>query len=342
MLLDLSRVVFWSIFMLKFRHFVALFLLTFFIATCSNPSTQTNNLYTIGVFQVLPAPPPDEVRRGFIQALADGGYKDGEKVKFEIKDAQGEINNLSLIAKKFVGDRVNMIFAIGTPPLQAAVKVAPPELPVVFAYASDPWGAGAGKTPTDHLPNVTGTIGTNPLEAEIDLIQEVLPQAKRIGLIYNPGEPNSSYEAKLFKDIATKKGLTVVEQSVSNSAEVLQAAESLATKDIQAFGKIGDYATVAGFNAITKVGFANKIPVFSVDQGDIDAGALAVIGWSYFDDGYRAGELALEVIKGKSPANMPFVPLTKKVLLISQKSAKLYGVTVPDAVLKKADKVLPE
>jgi putative ABC transport system substrate-binding protein len=217
-------------------------------------------------------------------------------------------------------------------------------VPVVFCYCSNPWGAGAGKPPGgvgQHRPNVVGTIGTNPVGEELDLAKEVNPAIRRVGLIYNPGEPNSDYEAGILRKEAAKRGLTIEAQSVANSGEVLQAAQSLAEKKVEAFVKIGDYATIQAFNAICKVGLENKIPVYSVDPPDIDLpGCLAVIGWNYRDDGMAAGRLAVRVLKGESPATMAFEPLTKTDLLVSKATAKAIGVTLPEALLKRADKVV--
>ena len=236
------------------------------------------------------------------------------------------------------------VLAVGTPPLQAAMKVMPESVPVIFCYCSNPWGAGAGKPPGgvgQHRPNVVGTIGTNPVGQELDLARQVNPALKTAGLIFNPGEPNSEYEAKILKQQAAQRGITIVEQSVANSGEVLQAAQALAEKQVQAFVKIGDYATIQAFNAICKVGLENKIPVYSVDPPDIDLpGCLGVIGWNYRDDGYAAGKLAVRVLKGASPATMAFEPLTKTDLLVSQATAKAIGVELPEALLKQADKVV--
>ncbi len=128
---------------------------------------------------------------------------------------------------------------------------------------------------------------------------------------------------------------------MANSGEVLQAAEALAQKKVQAFVKIGDYATIQGFGSIAKVGLKNKIPVISVDADDIKIpGTLATLGWSYYDDGYAAGELAVKVLKGESPATMAFLPLTKIDILINRSTAKAIGLDVSDALLAKANKVV--
>ena len=299
---------------------------------------------TIGMLQMVDAPPPNAVRQGFEAALAKAGYTPGQSVNFIQKDAAGELPNTTLVMKKFVADQVEMVFAIGTPPLQAAMKTVPETTPVVFAYCSNPWGAGAGTPPGgvgQHKPNVVGTIGTNPMDKELDLARTIAPNLKTVGVIYNPGEPNSEYEAKILRQEAEKRGISVIEQSVANSGEVLQAAQALAGKNIDAFVKIGDYATIQGFGSIAKVGLEKKIPVYSVDADDIKLpGCLATIGWAYFDDGYAAGELAVRVLKGESPKTMAFEPLTKTEMGVNLVTAKAIGVTVPEAVIQGAKQVI--
>ena len=294
----------------------------------------------IGMLQMVDAPPPNQTREGFEVALAAAGYRDGETVTFLRKDAAGELPNTTLVMQQFLSEGVDMVLAVGTPPLQAAMKVVPASVPVIFCYCSNPWGAGAGTAPGgvgQHRPNVVGTIGTNPVAEELDLAREVNPALQRVGLIFNPGEPNASYEAGLLRQQAAKRGITLVEQSVANSGEVLQAAQALAEKRVEAFVKIGDYATIQAFNAICKVGLENRIPVYSVDPPDIELpGCVAVIGWNYRDDGQAAGRLAVRVLKGESPARMPFEPLTKTDLLVSEASAKAIGVSLPPALLQRA------
>ncbi|MCP9809180.1 ABC transporter substrate-binding protein [Cyanobium sp. HWJ4-Hawea] len=317
---------------------------TIALAACGRLGTPKVKGPTIGMLQMVDAPPPTLTRKGFEAALAEAGYLPGKTVNFIQKDAAGELPNTTLVMKQFVGEPVDMILAVGTPPLQAAMKVAPETTPVIFCYCSNPWGAGAGTPPGgvgEHRPNVVGTIGTNPVGRELDLARAFNPNLKTVGLIFNPGEPNSSYEAEILKEEAAKRGITVVDQSVANSGEVLQAAQVLAQKKVEAFVKIGDYATIQGFASITKVGAANKIPVYSVDADDIKLpGCLATIGWAYFDDGYAAGKLAIKVLKGESPAKLPFEPLTKTELLVNESTAKALGLEIPKAVLAEAKQVV--
>jgi putative ABC transport system substrate-binding protein len=193
----------------------------------------------------------------------------------------------------------------------------------------------------EHKPNVIGTIGTNPIGKELDLARMINPDLKTVGVIFNPGEPNSEFEAQVLRDEAKERDITVIEQAVANSGEVLQAAQLLAGKDIEAFVKIGDYATIQGFGSITKVGLEKKIPVYSVDADDIKLpGCLATVGWAYYDDGYAAGEIAVRVMKGESPKTMAFKPLTKTETNVNLSTADAIGATIPDEVIKEANQVI--
>lgn len=298
----------------------------------------------IGMLQMVDAQPPNLTRKGFEEALAAAGYRDGETVTFLRRDAAGLIPNTVAVMQQFLAETVDMVLAVGTPPLQAAMTVMPEDTPVVFCYCSDPWGVGAGVPPGgvgQHRPNVVGTVGTNPVGKELDLARELNPALSSVGLIFNPDEPNSSYEARLLRQEAERREITLVEQAVANAGQVPQAAKALAAKPVDAFVKIGDYATIQAFAAICKVGLEHRIPVLSVDPPDIQLpGCLAVIGWNYRDDGLAAGQLAVRVLRGQSPATLAFQPLTSTDLLVNLSTARAIGVTVPKALLERADRVV--
>jgi putative ABC transport system substrate-binding protein len=219
----------------------------------------------------------------------------------------------------------------------AGAQVTAVQLPCVFAKAV----LALQQALAQHRPNVVGTVGTNPVGKELDLAREIDPELKRVGLIFNPAEANSSYEAALMRQEAARRAITMVEQPVANAGEVPQAAKRLVEQQVEAFVKIGDYATIEAFAAICKVGLEHRIPVYSVDPPDLQLpGCLAVIGWNYRDDGMAAGKLAVRVLNGESPAQMAFQPLTSTDLLVSLATAKAIGVTVPEDLLQRADRVV--
>jgi putative ABC transport system substrate-binding protein len=160
-------------------------------------------------------------------------------------------------------------------------------------------------------------------------------------LIDNPGEPNSEYEAKLLKQEAAKRVITVEESPAAKSGEVLQAAQALEEKKVQAFVKIGDYATVQDLDSIAKVGLAIVIPVISFDADDIKTpGTLAKPGWSYEDDGHAAGELAVKVLKGEAPAMISFLSQSKIDVRFNKATEQAIGFTIPEQVEQKAHKIV--
>lgn len=315
------------------------------LASCGWPGrNQPRRGPLIGVLQMVDAQPPNLTRQGFEEALAAAGYRDGESVTLLRRDAAGLIPNTVLVMQQFLEERVDLVLAVGTPPLQAAIQVMPSTTPVVFCYCSNPWGVGAGTPPGgvgQHRPNVVGTVGTNPLGLELDLARELVPDLSTVGLIFNPDEPNSEYEARLLRREAERREITLVEQPVAHAGAVEQAAKVLAARPVQAFVKIGDYATIQAFAAICKVGLEYRIPVLSVDPPDIQLpGCLAVIGWNYREDGLAAGRLAVRVLRGESPASMAFQPLSSTDLLVNLSTARAIGVSVPEALLQRADRVL--
>jgi putative ABC transport system substrate-binding protein len=314
------------------------------LASCGFGKRSEGPRPLIGVLQMVDAQPPNLTRLGFEQALAAAGYREGQNVSYLRRDAAGQPANSAVLMRQFRSDQVDLVLAVGTPPLQAAMEVMPATTPVVFCYCSNPWGTGAGTPPGgvgQHRPNVVGTVGTNPLGKELDLALEINPQLKRVGLIFNPAESNSNYEAKLLRQEAARRSITVVERPVANAGQVPQAAKALQEQGVEAFVKIGDYATIEAFAAICKVGLEHRIPVYSVDPPDIQLpGCLAVIGWNYRDDGMAAGRLAVRVLKGESPSQMAFQPLTSTDLLVSLATAQAIGVTVPEDLLKRADRVV--
>jgi ABC-type uncharacterized transport system substrate-binding protein len=188
--------------------------------------------------------------------------------------------------------------------------------------------------------------GPRPLIGVLQMVDAQPPNLTRLGFEqalaaagYREGQ-NVSY---LRRDAAgqLRRSITVVERPVANAGQVPQAAKALQEQGVEAFVKIGDYATIEAFAAICKVGLEHRIPVYSVDPPDIQLpGCLAVIGWNYRDDGMAAGRLAVRVLKGESPSQMAFQPLTSTDLLVSLATAQAIGVTVPEDLLKRADRVV--
>lgn len=284
--------------------------------------------------QIVEHPALDALRKGVVDALDKKGYK----VSYNVHIAQGNISTANLIARKILGENADVVVPIATPTAQACAQVIK-KTPVVFAAVSDPVGAGLVKSLAAPGGNVTGTSDMSPVDRQIGLIREILPQTKTIGVIYNSGEANSVAILKAFKAEAARQGLAVAEATVSNSAGVTQAARSL-VGNADAVYIPTDNTVVSAFEAITKVGAQSKLPVFAADVDSVARGAIAALAVDYYRMGLQTGEMVARVLEGADPATMPVETLKDLMIHLNPKSAAAMGVKIPDALLKRADKIV--
>jgi len=329
---------------MKVRTRAARNLLLFFLAgsaffpACRPPE---KSLYTIGYLQLLESMTNSDVRRGFIQALRDGGLKDGENVRLKIRNAMGDISQVQEIAQNFAAENVDMFVAVSTPGLQAAL-IATQRIPIVFTSVANPYLTRAGVSPTEHLSTVTGVISDSavPIRRMLSFIREVLPQARRIGTLWTPSERNSEYYLDLARAAAAEQNVEIVAVPIANASEVLLAAQVLANKKIDLIYQISDNTINASFEAIGKVAEENGLPLFGGFPMATQVGACAAMGWDFYDMGYRTGQIAIRVKNGENPAGIPFQSMTSLKLHINLKAAERQGVKLSLEVLQRASDII--
>ncbi|NRD80402.1 ABC transporter substrate-binding protein [Bacillus sp. BRMEA1] len=282
--------------------------------------------YKVGISQFAPHPSLDAATQGFKQALKDKGIN----VKYDEQNAQADMNNTQTIAKNFVGDKVDLIFANATPSATAALN-ATKDIPIVFTSVTDPVGAGLVKSFDKPGKNITGTTDNHPdaTKKTISFITDEV-KAKKIGVIYNSGEENSVVQVKAVKTIVQDKGASLVEASVSNTSEVKQAAESLVGR-VDAIYIPTDNTVVTALDSVIAVANNKKIPLFVGELDSMKKGAVAASGFSYFDLGYQSGLMAADILTSKKkPSEIP-VELPKGLkLVINKKAAAAQGLTVKE------------
>ncbi|OXT08804.1 sugar ABC transporter substrate-binding protein [Thermoanaerobacterium thermosaccharolyticum] len=319
----------------------AFFIFSVVLSGCGSrtiSSGSTEKMITIGITQIVEHPALDSAREGFIKALKDNGYVEGKNVTFIQENAQGDMSTAQTIAKKFVDKNVDLIFSIATPTTQA-VKKATSTIPIVFTAVTDPVAAGLVNSLDKPGGNVTGTSDMEPINDQLKLIKDLVPGAKRVGIIYNAGEVNSTVQVKIAKDDAASLGYSIVEATVSNSSEVNQAAQSLVGK-VDAIWLPTDNTVASSVAAIIKVANSAKIPVVAAEKGMVEGGSLATLGISYSDLGYQAGSMAIKILKGEKPANIKVETAKNLQLIINQKEADAIGLKIPDSIMKKAQEVI--
>jgi putative tryptophan/tyrosine transport system substrate-binding protein len=302
-------------------------------SSSSSSSTKENNTeekkqYTIGLTQFGAHPSLDAATDGFIKALEDQGFKEGDNVTFDIQDAQFDMNNTQTIATNFVGDKVDLIFANATPSAVSALN-ATKEIPIVFTSVTDPVGAGLVTAFDQPGENITGTTDNHPdaTKTTIDFITKEIA-AKNIGVVYNSGEQNSEVQVKAVEEFASANGASLVTTSVATSAEVKQATESLVGR-VDAIYIPTDNTVVSALESVISVANDKKIPLFVGELDSLKKGAVAASGFDYFDLGYDTGLMAAQILKGeKKPSEIP-VGLPKTLtMVINKKGAAAQGVEI--------------
>ena len=319
------------------KKFFVVFLLFLFLFSCSKKDHE--HLYSIGIFQFNDAPHLNEVRNGVIRALWDNGFQDGVNIRLEIRNGNGSSAEVQRIAQDFVDEDVNMIVALSTPSLQAAL-IATHEIPIIFSSVANPFLAGAGKSATDHRSNVSGVSSRGPIEKSLGFIKEILPKAKRLGTLWTPAEINSEYYLELAKRGARDLGFDIVDVPIANKNEVLHSAQLLINKKIDAIYQISDNTMNASFETVGNVAEENSIPLFGGFLLSTHRGACAALGWDFFEMGYKAGEIAIRVKGGESPAKIPIQYMTKVRMHINLDAAEKQGIKFSTEVLRKADEVV--
>jgi putative tryptophan/tyrosine transport system substrate-binding protein len=290
----------------------------------------------IGITQIVEHPSLDAAREGFIAALKDAGYEEGKNLEIDYQNAQGDMNNNASIAQKFVSDKSDLILAIATPSAQAAIQ-ATKEIPILFTAITDPVGAELVQSMEKPGGNATGTSDTHPdaIKNTIAAIKKFVPGAKKVGIIYNNGEPNSVVNVKNAKEALEAEGLEAVESTISTSSEVKQAAESMVGRvDVLYIPK--DNTVVAALESVITVANDKDIPMFAGEGDSVKRGAFASYGLDYHDLGYTTGKMAVEILEGKKPADIPVGYPEKLELVVNKKAAEEEGITLTDELLKDA------
>lgn len=323
-------------------YWVGVLLILFVAAAAAISFAQDKKMIRIGVTQIVSHVALDADQKGFENALAASGFKEGVNVIYDRQNAQGDMKKANSIAQKFLDEKTDLIHAIATPTTQAVVRITK-NIPVVFSSVTDPIDAGI--VPKDSAPgkktgsNVTGVSDRWPLSRQMEMYSKIVPKVKQWGTIYNAGEANSVVHIKEMREAAKKLGLELVEVTITNRSEVPQAVASLVGR-VKAIVISADNTAISDFETIVKVCNEKKMALFAGDVDSVPKGAIAAYGLDYFLVGYSAGKKAVQVLKGLKPGEIPWGPMEKFSLVINAKAARIQGVTIAPDILKKADKVL--
>ena len=293
----------------------------------------------VSVNQFVEHPALDSVLRGFQDQLGEEGFQ----IEYKVHNAQANMATANLIAQQIVGERPDLVLAIATPSAQAmaqTVKKHPSmqKTPILFSAVTDPLGAGLVKDLQNPGENITGTSDLTPMDQHLALIREFHPEMTSLGVIYNSGEANSRALVDLLKAETDKAGIKLEEATVARSSDVFQSARSLVGR-AQAVYVPTDNTVVSAFEALAKVCQDNKLPLYAADVDSVPRGAVAALGFDYYEHGRQAGAMATRIFRGADPATTPVETQQDLDLHINLPAAKAMGVTVPQELLDRAEKI---
>lgn len=296
------------------------------------------NAQSVAVTSIVEHPALDAIKDGVKQALADAGYTEEKGLSWEFQTAQGNTAIATQIARKFVGDDPDVIVAIATPSAQAVVA-ATKTIPVVYAAVTDPVAAQLVPSLEASGTNVTGVSDSLDLKRQVELIRQVVPGARKVGMVYNPGEANSVSVVEQLRDLLPAMDMSLVEASAPRTVDVGAAARSLVGK-VDVIYTNTDNNVVSAYESLVKVGNDARIPLVASDTASVARGAIAALGVDYHAMGVQAGNIAVRILKGEKPGDIPSETSQKLELHVNTSAAKRQGVELAEPLLKSAVEVI--
>lgn len=291
----------------------------------------------VAIANMIDIPQLLQVRDGLLEGLKSAGYEDGKGLKVSYLSAQGNAGTATQIVRKFVGESPDVLVTITTPMAQAALS-ATRTLPVVFTVVTDPLGAKVVKSLHKPGGNATGISDLAPIDRQLRLIKAFVPQARRLGVIYNPGLDGSIYQVEVLKHQLAAHGLSLVQASAPNSNEVIAAMRSLVGK-VDAVWIPNDPTVYAALESAVRIGQEQKIPVFTAETRSVERGALASVGFDYTAVGHEAAKQVVQILQGARPGDIDIVVPQVFRTVVNERTAAALNLAVPQDVARAANMV---
>ena len=300
---------------------------------------QTAPVKSVAVTAIVDHPALDAVRKGVEDELKAQGWQAGKNLKYQYQSAQGNAATAGQIVRKFIGDKADAIVAIATPSAQAAAA-ATSSVPIVFSAVTDPVAAKLVKDLKAPGGNVTGVSDRLPLAPQVDLMLKVVPTAKRVGIVYSPGEINSTILIKELKAVLAQRGMTLVSAAAPRTVDVQAATKSLVGK-VDLIYSSTDNNVVSAYETMVRVATDAKLPMIAADTSSIKRGAVAALGMNYYDMGRQTGKMVVRILKGEKPGSIAVEEGRTTMLELNAKAAREQGATLSAALLKEGKVIVP-
>ncbi|TXJ51863.1 ABC transporter substrate-binding protein [Brachyspira aalborgi] len=288
----------------------------------------------IGVLQLIEHNALDSAYKGFVDGLKEAGYEDGKNIIIDYQNAQGEQANCITIGQKFINDKSDLILAIATPAAQAIANMTK-DIPILITAVTDP--ADSKLVADNNAPggNVTGTSDLTPVEAQIELLKEIIPNVKTVGLLYCSSEQNSVFQINIAKKKLDAMGIKYIDIAISNLNEIQQVIQNVIGK-VEAIYTPTDNMIANGMATVALMTEPAKLPVICGEGGMTMLGGTATYGINYYELGKLTSTQAVSILKGdKKTAEMPIEYLQKFDLVVNTNMMESIGLTIPESLYNK-------
>lgn len=296
--------------------------------------------YTIGISQFAEHGSLDNCREGFLEGLKEAGIEEDKNLEVLYDNAQADTGTASTIASNYVSKKVDMICAIATPSAGSAYNACMnSNIPVIYTAVSDPVEAGLADEEGNSVGNITGTSDALPVSEQLQMIRELMPEAKKIGIIYTTSEANSVSTIAEYKKLAGDYGFEIVETGISALADVDLAAADM-VKKADCITNLTDNTVVQGLQTVLSYANEAKIPVFGSEVEQVKNGCLASMGIDYIELGKQTGAMAAKVLKGEAEAEeMKYEICSGAEFYVNTAVAEAIGFRLDDTKVKEAAEV---
>jgi len=292
--------------------------------------------YTIGIGQFAPHASLDNCYTGFLAGLAEAGIVEGENLTVDFQNAQADMGIAQQIASQFAAKKVDMMVGIATPMAQACYNAAAGRIPTIFTAVTDPVIAGFAAADGKATGDVTGTSDALPIQAQLETIRAMLPDAKKIGILYTTSEVNSLSAIEIYKQLAPNYGFEIVESGISTIADMPLALDALLGK-VDCLSNLTDNTVVSALALMLDKASAARKPIFGSEIEQVKLGCVAAEGLDYIALGKQTGLMAAKVLKGEAKAGeIPYEIITEPGLYVNSKVMKQFGIVLSDELAARA------
>ena len=295
--------------------------------------------YTVGIGQFAQHGSLDNCYQGFVEGLAEAGIVEGENLKIDLQNAQADMGIAQQIAAQFASEKVDMMVGIATPMAQACFNAAAGTIPTIFTAVTDPVAAGFVSADGVAAGEITGTSDALPIKAQLETIRAMMPEAKKIGILYTTSEVNSISAIEIYKSLAGDYGFEIVESGVSTTADIPLALDALLGK-VDCLTNLTDNTVVSALALVLDKANAAGKPVFGSEIEQVKLGCVAAEGLDYIALGRQTGLMAAKVLKGEAKASeIPYEIITEPGLYVNADALAKFGIVLSDELKARANEV---